>query len=160
MHDAIDEAFSETFGVWHGGRPRTQILDITHALTLITEKALDMQGRLTIVRADVRQCYGSLFIPAILERLRLQKTAIGEAVVTHQLRTKIRVGYRGIGSLTGSRIAVALGRVPVAAAIQSATTQMRPLGFKLSADRILTACTYVDNIWTVAHESASAGSSI
>lgn len=33
---------------------------------------------------------------------------------------------------------------------------MRPLGFKLSADRTLTACTYVDNNWTVAHESASA----
>lgn len=116
------------------GRPRTQILDITHGLTLLNEKALDQRGRLCVVSADAQQYYDSVHVPSILQRLNIHDEAFGRAIEAHQLRTEIRVqsgassaiiGPRGIGGLTGSRVGIASGRVPVAVAIRDVPTKIR-----------------------------------
>ena len=70
---------------------------------------------------------------------------------------QVEIRNRSIGGLTGFRLAGALGRVPVEEAVSSRHEAWKEHGFNLDADRSLTICTYVDNLYSA---SASVGGAI
>lgn len=60
----------------------------------------------------------------------------------------IPIHHRTIGALTGSRVAGALGRIPVEATIADRALQWRQHGFQTDSS-VLTVCIYIDNVFSV-----------
>ena len=144
----------------------TQPLDIAHGLSLGLERGLDDHSNLGIAQADIRQYYDSLNVLQLalwLHHEGLSK-AWAAAIVRMQMLPaltlctgdcKSTVAVRSNGSLTGSRVAGALGRIPVMSVVSQRSFLWKALGFKLE-DSALAVCTYVDNLYSIAHTPADA----
>ena len=61
---------------------------------------------------------------------------------------RIAIGARCFGGLTGSRVAGALGRVPVECTIADRWMHWQAFGFDVGADAPLTLSAYVDNLYS------------
>lgn len=123
----VDDIFpksSPTF--WEGGRPKTQALDIAHVLGLLIERGLDDRSNVGIATMDIRHYYDCISVPDILARIKRQHDDPGSSFAQSFLRilnlTSLSVECgpevfiippRIRGFLTGSRVAVALARVPI-----------------------------------------------
>ena len=109
-----------------GARPKTQPMDIAHTLQTTIEKALDLRSEGAIGQMDIRQFYDSLPMFLLLCWMIQNDVDLPTVFVCfrHQLFTTVLVSLpdtdftaeirnRAIGGLTGSRVAGALGRIPV-----------------------------------------------
>ena len=102
----------------------TQPLDISHGLSAVIEKSLDLESNGAVGQSDIRQYYDSLNLLRVfsfLVKYGLDHD-IAAACLRHQLLCSIninigqdvaRITSRTRGSLTGSRVAGISARVPV-----------------------------------------------
>ena len=120
----IDVACPEPPGCFIGARPFTLALDIAHGLQAVIEKELDDHGRAAIAQEDIEKYYDSLRLLRVARWLQRNgaTSATCAAMLRHQMLPQVTLAIGGIevsfsnrsvGSLTGSRVAGALGRVPV-----------------------------------------------
>ena len=149
-----------------GARPKTQILDIAHGLHLALEKALDDHSRGAIAQLDIEKYYDSIRL-LIVGRWLVSHgcpVALAACALRQQMMPQVSLNISGVdvaiparscGSLTGSRVAGTLARVPVESTIQARHAHWKRWGFK--CDRgALTVSTYVDNLYSVSHSLAGA----
>lgn len=150
---------------WLGALPGTQPLDIVHGCSLVVEKGLDLRGAGCAAQLDIKAYYDSVSALRCAQWLgdRGAEPALCAAVLRHQLlpRIKDEVGggeaclpRRGSGTLTGSRTAGALGRIPVLDVFVARHAHWQQYGFRLADGRgrpsaILCDAAYVDNMYVV-----------
>ena len=164
--DALLSTYSNTFisstipidydsGIFIGGRPKTQPLDIMHVAQLIVEKGIDDNSHACLAQADVRKYYDSLPMMHLLHWL-LQKGADKARVfacMRHQLMTTIRVRLphstisplarnRSVGRLTGSRVAGSSAQLPIEEMLVTFAASWISRGF---AKRVSVA-SWIDNL--------------
>ena len=119
---------------------------------------LDDRSHLAIAQADIRQYYDSLNVPSLAWWLHQEGLGIGwaSAIARLQLVPKInlRAGEesaciegRTSGSLTGSRVAGALGRIPVMHVLDQRAPLWEAAGYK--TDTVLTVATFVNNLYAI-----------
>ena len=125
---------------FEGAVKYTQPLDIAHGLALAIERGLDDRSHLAIAQADIRQYYDSLDVPALAWWLHLEGLNIAwtSAIVRLQMVLAINlrrgeetacVTDRTSGSLTGSRVAGALGRIPVMQVLEQRAPLWEAVGY-------------------------------
>ena len=143
---------------FEGAVKYTQPLDIAHGLAQAIERGLDNRSHVGIAQADIRSYYDSLNVPALAWWLHEEGMAIAWASAIARLQLAptlyLRVGHekacidtRAHGSLTGSRVAGALGRIPVLHVLNQRAPLWEACGFQ--ADSVLTVATYVDNMYSI-----------
>ena len=154
----IDTACPHVPGTFVGARPRTQVLDIAHGLHLVIEKALDGHSRGAIAQEDIEKFYDSISLLRVARWLVNNGAphALAACVLRQQLLPQVVLNAGGVavpirnrstGSLTGSRVAGAMGRVPVESTIRDRHFAWKRHGFK-AGTHTLTVATYVDNIYS------------
>lgn len=162
INDHIDTMYERCIPtMWEGARPFTQVLDITHALGMVVERGFDDRSCAAIATMDVRHYYDSVNIPSIIAELRKgstdRTTNFAQATLRIQNLTSLRIECgpeafnippRARGSLTGSRVAVALARVPLLECLKKLRSKLEPMGFPVSGGKLAIA-TYVDNMCAV-----------
>jgi len=129
-------------GFFEAARPKRQVLDLTHPLSLVLEKGGDLHGRAAVAQADIRQYYDNLR-PLLLYRW-LRKRAVDPRLCLTFLRLhclpsiQVAVGQaactiaaRSCGVLTGSRSATIAGRVPLLDVAEKRLATWRPLAFSV-----------------------------
>ena len=128
LTEHIDKALHHVDDTFIGARPLTQTLDIAHGVQFVIEKCLDDKSQGGVAQMDVEKYYDSLdglLICRWLEGHGVPRS-ICACALRHQILPQVRlcagsacvpIPYRTIGTLTGSRVAGALGRIPVEATI-------------------------------------------
>lgn len=115
--------------------------------------------------ADIRQYFDHVSVQHCVDELGLTGTTLARAVLRHHLGTTVRVkcgasttevGVRTGGTLTGRRIAVARGRVPVAEAVVRTEKALARNAFRAGDKDRLSICVYVDNIIAVGSSATRA----
>lgn len=138
---------------------------ITHGLSLVVEKGQDLHGEAAVAPADIRQYYDHVSVQTCLDEFGLTGTTLSRAVLRHQLCTRVwvrcgastaEVGVRTGGTFTGSRTAVALGRVPIAEAVVRVEKALSQNAFRAGDKDRLSLCVYIDNIIAVASSATKA----
>ena len=137
---------------FEGAVKYTQPLDIAHGLALAIERGLDDRSHLAIAQADIRQYYDSLDVPALAWWLHLEGLNIAwtSAIVRLQMvpAINLRTGEEtACVTLTGSRVAGALGRIPVLQVLEQRAPLWEAVGYQ--TDSALTVATFVDNLYAV-----------
>ena len=153
-------------GFFEAARRGRQVLDLTHALSLILEKGGDLHGAGSVAQADIRQYYDNLRPLLIFRWLRRNNVDLGTCTSFLRLHclphvhlavgsTDCCISGRSIGVLTGSRSAAAAGRIPLLDVAQRRLHTWEPLSFKASN---FTFClgTFVDNIFATGSDPLSA----
>ena len=155
LHPFIVSLLPQQDGCWIGGLPRTQPLEITHCMSMIIEKGLDMESTGAVGTQDVRQYFDSVWLHLIYEWLVSKSVPInycGE-FLRHQLLPGVelvfgiqRVSIQGRvrGSLTGSRLAGLLARIPIEDVVSRCAHRWALFGFPTPLGT-LKAATYIDN---------------
>ena len=158
MHDLIDVCCPPPSGVMFGARKGIQVLDIAHAAQLHLQKGGDNYGIAGLAQGDVATYYDSVNCLQIAHWLLAKGMSIFwvSAFLRLQLlphvvlmvggSVAVDVEARAIGTLTGSRSAVAAGRVPAESVVCSLAAQWAPLGVKTDTDLVLFAV-WVDNYY-------------
>ena len=165
----IDRLFPQPKGVWFGARTHSQVLDISHGLTSVIEKGLDLESNASIGQSDIRAFYDSVLLLRSFQILVANgmELALAAACLRHQLLPSVfisigslvvPIGARSIGSLTGSRLAGMAARVPVQEVCCRRAAAWQQWGF-VTPRAVLTMSTYVDNLF-VASKSAYGASMI
>ena len=127
LHDLVDRICQPPPGVFFGARRGTQVLDIFHAAHLHLQKGADNFNQAGLAQGDISAYFDSLDALKIARWMERHCSCDGifwsSAFLRLQLLPKIRLtagdsctfllDTRTIGALTGSRSAVAAGRVPV-----------------------------------------------
>jgi len=142
------------------GLPGTQAQDIVHSVGLALEQGQDLNGACGVAQADIRTFYDKL--PMLPLALFLVSVGVPASFVAVCLRVQlvpvIQLSVLGVafciknrtkGGITGTRLAGALGRIPIYELIRSREPSWRMLGFKIH-DGVLTMPTYIDNLYAIA----------
>jgi hypothetical protein len=158
IHSFISRTLVAPKGCWVGALPKTQPLEITHGLQSVIEKGLDDRGAAAVAQADIEKYYDSL--PVVLVAQWLEHHGFCRswcaAAVRMQLLPSVElaagsvtvsIGHRSAGSLTGSRVAGALGRVPVEETMAARAHIWQCDGFPGPPGTVLTLASYVDNLF-------------
>ena len=167
------EPFLETLLVvpgscWIGGRKYTQVLDITHGLTAVIEKSMDLESAGAVAQADIQQYYDSLVLLLVCRWLEERGVpgALLAAVLRHQMLpnilvevggSEVAIDGRSERCLTGSRIAGLMSRIPPVDVIQLKHEEWKSRGFQLP-NGCLQVAVYIDNLYSVgksAHDTTS-----
>ena len=142
-------------------RTGRQILDLTFPLSLVIEKAGDLAGLGAIAQGDIVQFYDHirplhffewLQLHACLSWLRLQCLPI---VAIRVGDIEVQIAGRCIGLLTGTRGAVAAGRIPTLDIAQRTLHTWRDLAFRPPGISMCLA-SFVDNLFATGHDALSA----
>ena len=155
-----------TPGFLIGGRPHTQCLDIAHGAALFIEKALDCRSEGSVAQADIRCYFDSLPLLLIFRWLLQHKVdpRLIAAIGRHQLLTTVyvclgqcsaKIAARSCGGLTGSQLALLLGRIPVESSFADLSMEMDALCFRTDT-AFLKAASYIDNLYTVSKSMSGA----
>ena len=93
----IDSLFPVCPGVFIGGRPHTQSLEIAHSARLIIEHGLDDKTHAAVVQYDIKSYYDFLPVLRIAQWLlaRGSNKAIVAAAIRHQLMTRLLLRLGG-----------------------------------------------------------------
>ena len=167
LHAFVDSRFGQLEGVHHGALPGTQVLDIAHSASLLMEKCTDTQGKGAISQMDIASYFDALPCVSVVQWLVSQglPASLGAAVVRHQLLVQVLVNFRGAlwpvgvrssGTLTGSRTAGALARVPIQEAFESLYAELRVLAYRIPNSISLVGMSYVDNLYCASDSAAKA----
>ena len=135
LADVLNQWISATFpvplGAVSASRKGYQVLDITHGCQLLVERALDSRSAGACAQSDIMSfydCMPTLKIMRFCVAHGLSHT-IAAAVVRHQFlpavslqagSARASIPHRTSGGIIGSRVAGAVGRVPVGHFIQEA----------------------------------------
>ena len=158
INDVIDEFFEpmREQSVRECARPYTQLLEITHSTVFAVEKILDNKSVGTVAQMDVQKHFDSVDLLAVFRWLLAAGFTPEWAVVAIWIQLLPRITFkvlnvecaltsRSTGSLTGSRVASAMARVPILDLIYSNVKQLLPHALSIGSWCALCA-TYVDNI--------------
>ena len=167
MHNFIDLHCPVPQGIFFGARRGTQVLDIAHAAQLHLQKGGDNFGIAGLAQGDIAtyyDCLDCLRIAHWLHHLGLAPFWVC-AFVRLQVLPNIHltaggtvtfeIASRTIGTLTGSRTAVAAGRIPVESTACALAPDWQSYGVK-TADSITLFAAWVDNYYTFGKELTSA----
>lgn len=133
---------------------------------LVIQKSLDDFSRGALLQTDIKQYYDHLS-PVACARWMIARgcpSSLAAAAVRHQLCPAVHVkvgsfaapaGQRARGSLTGSRTAGALGRVPVRDLHEQVASTCAARAYGPPGHEVILS-TYVDNIMVVARDDTSA----
>ena len=149
-----------------GCRPYTQGLDIGFGAHLWVEKALDSQSLGGLAQSDIRTFFdvNPILKCAIFLSKRGVPMPLLAAAVRHQLFSQVYLAARGPkflvrnrsrGGLTGSRLAMAFGRVPVEASFLDVWDSLLLASFKIDEFRLVGGA-YVDNLYFFGHDANAA----
>lgn len=152
-----------------GAVPGSQVLDITHSFQLLWERFADDRSTGGLAQGDIATYYDTI---GVLRIARDPRTAgldrgIVQAVVLMQMCAPIRLSVVGVpacgalqiprrtwGSLTGTRVAGALGRWPTETTARELLAAQPAAGVRVGADGVFALAVYVDNLYAL---GASAG---
>ena len=140
------------------GLQGTQVLDVAHAAQLHLQKSGDCSGMGCLAQGDIATYYdrlsclkiarwyvrngGGFFWASAFLRVQSLPTVVLSSGGTSSLALR----HRGIGTLTGSRSAVAAGRIPVESVACSIAADLLPYGVKTDTCTIV-FCSWVDNYY-------------
>ena len=138
----IDLLLPATRGVHIGARRGTQPVEIPCALHVACEKSQDYGMPSAFGQIDCLQHYDRLDVEVILNWLRqrgvpedvLAVTAVFQMfsnVSLHIAGRTIQIGSRGIGGLTGKRVAGQLGRVLVESSVLRVHSKLAHMGMPI-----------------------------
>jgi len=168
----VDQVLPDDPAVFVAARPKTQPLDITFALSLAVERALDNFSRGGLAQADVEQYYDTIDVLAIAMWLVSRGFPLADAAAAARRQmlprlantvgatTTISIPARAVGSLTGSRTAGALARVPVEETMAAIRREAVPRGFPTGLESRLCYATFVDNVFAVSESMGGAVANI
>ena len=156
----LDGALPQSAAVWEGARPKTQMLDITHGLSLVVEKAIDEGSAGALSQCDAATYYDCLDVVDCLKWMVRHglDIATAAAAAKSQLLPRlcikcgdavVQVHRRACGALTGSRVAGQCGRVPIVTSMVAATRSSEVSGWHMGADE-WTFSSFVDNVYSQA----------
>ena len=160
LRKLTDTAFPPIKGIYVGGRPHTQTLDIADGLRMVVEKSLDDKSRAALADFDVAAFYDEHSLIRVFDWMRARSYPIDIAVATIRIHLfpavrlkcgqhQVIVAKRSRGSLTGSRSANEIGRIPVQQSIEDSLPFVQKLGYPCD-NSFLFAATFVDNIFVAA----------
>ena len=170
VHAFIDTCVPPAPGVLIGARPKTQTLDISLGVRLAVERMMDSHSAGGVAQADIRSYYDALPLKEIVldaTARGLEESTAGAALALQYLPSvQFRVGseerhiaWRTTGSLTGSRLAGALGRWPVETAVATVLQADSHRGFRIDqggGGGRLTFGVYIDNLYALAANMSDA----
>jgi hypothetical protein len=157
LADFLESALPDTDAVWHGARPGTQCQDIAHCAQLCIEKCMDSKSQGGILQADVRRYYDSICLFRVGSWLTTKGYPKADVAVLLRLHwlcpirlsvcsTSFLLGPRTLGTLTGARSSVVVGRIPVADTAAACREVLCRAAFATPLGKICLA-TWVDNLF-------------
>ena len=166
LHQCIDSFLPVPTGVMVSARPRTQGAEVSFALQLAVEKSLDNGSKGAIAQCDVQAHYDTVNGLKVTNWLNAKGAdkALTAAALRMQLVCKVSlqsgamnivISNRSNGSLTGSRVAGAWGRVPVEATIAKRNSSWKERGWRTTGET-LTVASYVDNLFALGRDADAA----
>ena len=166
LHTFIDTCLPVPAGAMVSARPKTQGAEVSFAVQLAVEKSLDNGSKGAIAQCDVQAHYDT--VSGLKITNWLNNKGADRAVTTTALRMQlvckvslqsgamnIVIGNRSNGSLTGSRVAGAWGRVPVETTIAKRNNDWKRQGWQTTGET-LTVATYVDNLFALGRDADAA----
>ena len=160
LNDFLSTIFVPMPMIWEGARKNTQQADIISGLCFLVEKSLDLESAGAIAQEDIKQHYDNVDTIKVFRWLVANNCApaLAATFLRHQLLPTIhlRVGtghavisHRARGTLTGSRLAGQLGRIPVQDSLRKTLPTLSKLAWTFG-DIVLVAATFVDNLFFTA----------
>jgi hypothetical protein len=155
----IERHFEINFGVYHGAVPGTQCAEIAAGIQMCFEKGLDLKGRVAAADMDIANFYDRV-CPILFTRWAvaagMPKTLVASCLRALVCPTiSLTVGNvsfvvrpRTRGLFTGSRLANAIGRIPLLDSLKRCYADIRHLGFPVGEQYLLLS-SWVDNITSV-----------
>lgn len=152
-----------------GAVPGSQVLDITHSFQLLWERFADDRSTGGLAQGDIATYYDTLGVLRIARELQSAGLDRGvvQAVVMMQMCTPIHLGIVGMpacgalrvprrtwGSLTGTRVAGALG--PTATTARELLAAKPSSGIRVEGGGVFALAVYVDNLYTLGTSAGAA----
>ena len=148
----------------------TQPMDIAFGITQMVEKSMDDWSRGGFASMDIASYYDNIDVVLICRWLAARHAvecdaAVIGAILRWQLLPTISVDAgvcefvvqgRTRGGITGSRLAGALGRIPVESTMQQCSTSVARWSYHLGARRGLSGASFVDNLFFFSHSLGGA----
>jgi len=148
----------------------TQVLDTAHAVQLHLQKGGDNFGAVAVAQGDIATYYDSINCLRIARWIADHGTSDDLFWASCFLRLQILplihltaghactfvVSGRSVGTLTGSRSAVATGRIPVETVACDLAHHWKPLGMVLNSECSITFASWVDNYFTFSSDISTA----
>ena len=170
LQDFLSSARFKRPWLWVGAQKGTQPMDLAWMLSQVIEKCLDDRSQGGLAQGDVQSYYDCLDVILCVRWLLEQPSedvdpAVAIACLRWQLLPKVAVdaaiftfdvGQRTGGAITGSRVAGALGRIPVEESLRHEEATLLQHGWA-AGGRIFAAGCFVDNLYFV---SKSLGGSL
>ena len=170
LHAALSHPRLAVEGFFVGAVPRTQPLDIAFSCAQVVERACDDFSRGALAQFDIHAYYDSLDLLLVVTWLTrhiadLCDPAVAVAALRWQMLPSIvvdahmgsfEVARRTVGSLTGSRTAGALGRVPVEQVMRSLADRLNSWGFDVGRVHNFVGASFVDNLYFASHSTGGA----
>ena len=157
LEPLVSQLFPLRPGLFIGCRPYTQGLDIGFGAQLWIEKALDTRSGGALAQSDIKTFFDAN--PLLKCVLYLCDRGVPRqllaAVLRHQLFTQVYLSMKGHnflvhnrsqGGLTGSRLAMLLGRIPVEASFLRLWDSLAFCCFRAGIFKIVGGA-YVDNLY-------------
>jgi hypothetical protein len=170
INDVADCICFPPAGVMFGARKGTQVLDIAHAVQLHMQKGGDNFGSAGFAQGDISSYYDSINCLSIArwiaEHGSPDSIFWASAFLRLQLLPSIHltagnactfvVNERARGTLTGSRSAVAAGRIPVETVACDLSPNWHLSGVRTSEDCSITFASWVDNYYAFGSDVSAA----
>ena len=170
---------------YHGGtEPRTQPMDIAHAVQMLVERGLDSKSMMTVAQQDIKSYYDNIDILQILKFItgkgeHPEAQSISRALLNMHTKTKVSIEVGGAqcsiegrtsGVLTGTRTAGKMGKIQWLHACQqrhavwemwSIDVTEEPIGTPDQPQQVgprkkLGICTWIDNFYCAASTTQAA----
>ena len=147
-----------------GAKPGTQCLDIALCAQLVVEKGLDMKSKAAIATSDIRRFYDSIDlikIASFLLRNGFDPGTVAACVRCQMLPCvsllclglTTTVDHRASGALTGSRLAGALGHIPINDACMCCKTILEKGALHVADVKTIAFCSWIDNMYTFSNST-------
>ena len=168
LNPFIDQALPRPSGAMVGARPGTQVLDISHGMTLAIERCLDSWSHGGVAQSDVEAFFDNvnlLRVAMFAEHELGLDPAWAATAVRVQLMPQVTLAVgplepfalpaRSRGTLTGSKVAGAMSRIPVEHTLVTLHPSWAASGFRVG-QHVLTAGSFVDNLFFLGRTSVAA----
>ena len=159
LHELTDRVCVPPRGIMFGARKGTQVLDVAHAAQLHLQKSGDSSGIGCLAQGDIATYYDKLSCMKVAQWftrnggdlywasafLRLQ--ALPVICLSSGESSSFTITQRSLGTFTGSRSAVAAGRIPVETVACIVAADVQPYGVDTGLTTVVFA-SWVDNYYT------------
>jgi hypothetical protein len=169
IHDLVSRVCVPPAGVMFGAQKGTQVLDIAHAVQLHLQKGADNFGEAGLAQGDIATYYDSINCLKIARWIEEHEESHGKLWASCFLRLQLLppiqltagdactflVAGRSLGALTGSRSAVAAGRIPVETVACDVAYKWKSSGVQVGASSV-TFASWVDNYYAFGSDLTAA----